>query len=44
MAVNPTNPDEIVGVAQQDRWPDGGARGLSSWRSGDGGGELGEAR
>jgi hypothetical protein len=38
VAVNPTNQDEIVGVAQQDRWPDGGARGLSSWRSGDGGG------
>lgn len=37
VAVNPTNTDEIVGVAQQDRWPDGGARGLSSWRSTDGG-------
>lgn len=37
VAVNPTNPNEIVGVAQQDRWPDGGARGLSSWRSLDGG-------
>jgi hypothetical protein len=37
VAVNPTNPDEIVGVAQQDRWPDGGARGLTSWRSTNGG-------
>ena len=38
VAVNPTNPDEIVGASQQDRWPDGGARGLSSWMSSDGGG------
>jgi hypothetical protein len=37
VAVNPTNPKEIVGVSQQDRWPDGGARGLSSWRSSTGG-------
>jgi hypothetical protein len=37
VAVNPTNPDQIVGVSQQDRWPDGGARGLSSWRSSTGG-------
>lgn len=37
VAVNPTNPDEMIGVAQQDRWPDGGARGLSSWLSADGG-------
>lgn len=37
VAVNPTDPDEIIGVAQQDRWPDGGARGLSSWISHDGG-------
>ena len=28
VAVNPTNPAQIVGVSQQDRWPDGGARGL----------------
>lgn len=33
VAVNPTNPNEMVGVTQQDRWPDGGARGLSSWMS-----------
>ena len=37
IAVNPTNPSEIVGVSQQDRWPDGGARGLTSWRSTNGG-------
>jgi hypothetical protein len=36
VAVNPTNPNEIVGVSQQDRWPDGGARGLSSWKSSNG--------
>ena len=37
VAVNPTDPDEMVGVTQQDRWPDGGARGLSSWMSSTGG-------
>jgi hypothetical protein len=37
VAVNPTNPNEIVGVSQQDRWPDGGARGLSAWMSTNGG-------
>src|SRR4029453_8935345 len=37
VAVNPTNPDKIIGVAQQDRWPDGGARGLTSWSSTNGG-------
>ena len=37
VAVNPTNPAEMVGVSQQDRWPDGGARGLTSWRSANGG-------
>ena len=37
VAVNPTNPAEMFGVTQQDRWPDGGARGLSSWRSANGG-------
>ena len=36
VAVNPLNPDEIIGAAQQDRWPDGGARGLTSWISEDG--------
>jgi hypothetical protein len=37
VAVNPTNPTEIVGASQQDRWPDGGARGLTAWRSTNGG-------
>jgi hypothetical protein len=36
VAVNPTDPDEITGASQQDRWPDGGARGLTSWMSGNG--------
>ena len=36
IAVNPLDPDEILGAAQQDRWPDGGARGLTSWFSADG--------
>jgi hypothetical protein len=33
VAVDPTNPARITGVSQQDRWPDGGARGLTSWMS-----------
>jgi hypothetical protein len=37
VAVNPTNSKEVVGVSQQDRWPDGGARGLTSWSSTTGG-------
>jgi hypothetical protein len=37
VAVNPTNTAQMVGVSQQDRWPDGGARGLSAWRSTNGG-------
>jgi hypothetical protein len=36
VAVNPTNPNQIVGASQQDRWPDGGARGLTSWMSSNG--------
>jgi hypothetical protein len=36
VAVNPTNPNEMVGASQQDRWPDGGARGLTSWRTSNG--------
>jgi hypothetical protein len=35
--VNPTNPDNIVGSWQQDRWSDGGARGLVAGVSTDGG-------
>ncbi|MFJ8958998.1 sialidase family protein [Lentzea sp. NPDC102401] len=37
VAVNPVNPAEMIGATQQDRWPDGGARGLSSWMTHDGG-------
>ena len=47
VAVDPTNPNEITGVTQQDRWPDGGARGLSSWMSSNGGAswaKLGDVR
>jgi hypothetical protein len=36
VAVNPLDPAEITGASQQDRWPDGGARGLTSWMSGNG--------
>jgi hypothetical protein len=36
VAVDPTNPAEITGASQQDRWPDGGARGLTSWMSTNG--------
>lgn len=37
VAVNPTNPSNIIGAFQQDRWNDGGARGLVAARSFDGG-------
>jgi len=37
VAVNPTNPDNIVGFWQQDRWSDGGAHGLRAGVSLDGG-------
>lgn len=37
IAVNPTNPSEMFAASQQDRWPDGGARGLTAWHSTDGG-------
>ncbi|MCP2242461.1 sialidase family protein [Lentzea aerocolonigenes] len=37
VAVNPVNPAEMIGATQQDRWPDGGARGLSSWITHNGG-------
>jgi hypothetical protein len=36
VAVDPTNPAEMTGASQQDRWPDGGARGLTSWMSTNG--------
>jgi hypothetical protein len=37
VAVNPTNPQNIIGVWQQDRWSDGGARGLATGYSTNGG-------
>jgi BNR/Asp-box repeat len=37
VAVNPTNPNNIIGVYQQDRYAFGGARGLSAAVSHDGG-------
>jgi hypothetical protein len=37
VAVNPTNPANLIGVFQQDRWPDGGARGLVAPSSTNGG-------
>jgi BNR/Asp-box repeat. len=35
--VNPTNPDNMIGVFQQDRWSNGGANGLGAAYSVDGG-------
>jgi hypothetical protein len=35
--VNPTNPSNVVGIWQQDRWSNGGARGLVAGVSFDGG-------
>ena len=37
VAVDPTDPDTVIGVVQQDRWNDGGARGLVASRSTNGG-------
>ena len=37
VAVNPANPTNYIGVWQQDRWSDGGAHGLMSAASFDGG-------
>ena len=37
VAVNPTNPNNIIGAYQQDRWSDGGSHGLVAARSTDGG-------
>src|SRR5438552_12274678 len=37
VALNPTNPSNIVGVFQQDRWSNGGAHGLVASTSHDGG-------
>jgi BNR repeat-like domain len=38
VAVNPANPNNFIGVWQQDRWSNGGARGLGGAFSLDGGG------
>src|SRR5580765_1325704 len=40
VAVNPTNPDHVIGVFQEDRWSDGGAHGLLSAASFNGGGSY----
>ena len=37
VAVNPTDPANIIGVFQEDRWFDGGAHGLGAGVSNDGG-------
>jgi hypothetical protein len=37
VAVNPTNPSNVIGVFQEDRWTDGGAHGLLASVSFDGG-------
>jgi hypothetical protein len=37
IAVDPTNPQHLVGVYQQDRWNDGGSRGIVAAVSNDGG-------
>jgi hypothetical protein len=42
VSVNPTNSENIVGVWQQDRWSNGGARGLVAGFSSDGGNTWGE--
>ena len=43
VAVNPTNPANIIGVYQQDRWSGGGAHGLVAGFSKDGGVTWGES-
>jgi hypothetical protein len=43
VAVNPTNPSNIVGVFQQDRWSNGGAHGLVAATSHDGGSTWAES-
>ena len=37
LAVDPTNPSNLIGVWQQDRWSDGGSHGLMTGYSSDGG-------
>jgi len=41
--VNPTDGDNVIGVWQQDRWTDGGAHGLDTGYSTDGGATWGHA-
>ena len=41
VAVNPTNPQNMIGVYQQDRWSDGGARGLTTAYTSNGGATWG---
>lgn len=36
VSVDPGNPGRVIGVFQQDRWSDGGAKGLTAVWSGDG--------
>jgi hypothetical protein len=42
VALNPANPNNVVGVWQQDRWSNGGAQGLVAGFSFDGGATWGE--
>ncbi len=42
LAVNPANPNNLIGVWQQDRWSDGGAHGLVAGFSFNGGKTWGE--
>lgn len=42
VAANPANPRNVVGSFQQDRWSDGGAKGLVAGWSSDGGKNWGE--
>jgi hypothetical protein len=42
VAVNPTNPDNVIGVFQQDRWNDGGAHGIVAAVTHDGGASWAE--
>ena len=43
IAVDPTNPQHLIGSVQQDRWNDGGANGLTNVVSTDGGATWGLA-
>ena len=43
VAVNPLSHDQFIGLFQQDRWSDGGARGIGEVYSNDGGRHVREA-